>query len=595
MTGIENIQDLPLNQISDDDFKTFFDDFMGQKGVREQSVVQGRVLRIGDDWVTVDINYKAEGMVPVNEFKTSEGEITISEGDVVDVYLGHMDSDDGVLMLSKEKADLMKAWEEISKAVEADEVVSGTIIARVKGGLSVDIGVKAFLPGSQVDLRPVKNLDKLIGESYEFKIIKFNKKRGNIVLSRRVLLEQEREEKRAETVERLHEGAILTGVVKNITDYGAFIDLGGIDGLLHITDMSWGRINHPSEMFDVSQSVEVKVLKFDRDSQRVSLGYKQIRPDPWADADFKYPIGAIVRGKVVSIPDYGAFVELEDGIEGLVHISEMTWNKRIKQPGKLVEIGDVVEAKVLGIDVENKRISLGMKQLEANPWDVVEQQYPVGSVIEGEVRNITDFGIFVAVDEGIDGLVHISDLSYSQRIRHPSERFEKGDVVQARVLAIDKEGERFSLGIKQLSEDPWYTVHSRYYLGQVIEGPVVHRADFGVFVEVEEGIEGLVHLSELAYDGPDWQDRYPAGKKMAAQVIHIDSHDRKMSLSEAGAAESADGDVESMMEQQTTSSARLGDVMGDLGRKLAQAAPEDEAPADTGSESAADDSSDDEA
>jgi small subunit ribosomal protein S1 len=592
MTPNENIQDLPLTQISDDDFKSFFDDFMDQKGVREQSVVTGRVLEIGPDWVTVDISYKAEGIVPAAEFKTPEGEMTIAPGDMVDVYLGSMDSDDGVLLLSKEKADLMKAWEEISKAVEADEVVTGVIIARVKGGLSVDIGVKAFLPGSQVDLRPVKNLDKLINETYDFKIIKFNKKRGNIVLSRRVLLEQERESKRADTVERLHEGSILTGVVKNITDYGAFIDLGGIDGLLHITDMSWGRINHPSEMFEVGQSVEVKVLKFDRDSQRVSLGYKQIRPDPWADADFKYPIGAIVRGKVVSIPDYGAFVELEDGIEGLVHISEMTWNKRIKHPSKLVEIGDTVEAKVLGMDVENKRISLGMKQLEANPWDIVEQQYPLGAVIRGEVRNLTDFGIFVAVDEGIDGLVHISDLSWSQRIRHPSERYKKGDVVEARVLAIDKENERFSLGIKQLTEDPWYTIHSRYFLGQVVAGPVVHRADFGVFVEIEEGIEGLVHLSELSHDGDDWQEQYPAGKPIKAQVIHIDSHDRKISLSEKGADESGGGDVENFMKNQGDSSARLGDLMGDLGRKLADEAPAEaapEAPAEAAPEAPAED------
>ena len=565
-----NIVDLPLNQLSEDQFKSFFDDFMSEKGIREQSVVSGRVIGINDDWVTVDINYKAEGLIPVNEFKTPEGELTIKIGDTVDVYLDTMEEEDGALVLSKEKADLMKAWEEISEAVERDEVVRGTIVARVKGGLQVDIGVKAFLPGSQVDLRPVKNLDKLLGETYDFKIIKFNKKRGNIVLSRRVLLEQEREEKREETIERLQIGAIMTGVVKNITDYGAFVDLGGIDGLLHITDMSYGRLQHPSEMFEVGQSVEVKILKFDPDTQRVSLGYKQIRPDPWEEAEYKYPVGAIVRGKVVSIPDYGAFVELEDGIEGLVHISEMTWNKRIKHPSKLVNVGDVIEAKVLGMDVENKRISLGMKQLEANPWDVVEQQYPVGSVIRGKVRNITDFGIFVGIDEGIDGLVHISDLSWGQRIKHPSERFKKGDEVEARVLSIDKDQERFSLGIKQLTDDPWYTVHSRYFLGQVVEGPVVHRADFGVFVEVEDGVEGLVHVSELAYDGDDWQDHYPEGKKIKAEVIHIDSHDRKISLSERGAVERSAGDIEGYMERQKESGARLGDVMGDLSRKLSR-------------------------
>jgi small subunit ribosomal protein S1 len=564
----ETTLDLPLSQLSDDQFSTFYKDFMGEKGVREKSVVKGRVIGISDEWVTVDIAYKAEGQIPVAEFKSPEGEITIKVGDEVDVYLDAMEEEDGTLLLSKEKADMMRAWDQIAKAVEADQVVHGTVIARVKGGLQVDIGVKAFLPGSQVDLRPVKNLDKLINEQFDFKIIKFNKKRGNIVLSRRVLLEQERESKRDETIQRLQIGAIMTGVVKNITDYGAFIDLGGIDGLLHITDMSYGRLNHPSEMFEVGATVEVKVLKFDPETQRVSLGYKQIRPDPWEEAEYKYPVGAIVRGKVVSIPDYGAFVELEDGIEGLVHISEMTWNKRVKHPSKLVNVGDVIEAKVLGMDIENKRISLGMKQLETNPWDLVEQQYPVGSIVKGKVRNITDFGIFVGIDEGIDGLVHISDLSWGQRVRHPSDKFKKGDEVEARVLSIDKEQERFSLGIKQLTEDPWYTVHSRYFLGQVIEGPVVHRADFGIFVEIEEGVEGLVHLSELASEGGDWQSNYPDGKKVKAEIIHIDSHDRKISLSERGAVERSAGDIEGYMQNQSDASARLGDVMGDLSRKL---------------------------
>jgi small subunit ribosomal protein S1 len=564
-----NLLDLPINEISDDNFKEFFDDMMSNKGIREKSVVKGRVIGITNDWVTVDINYKAEGLINAHEFKSAEGVIEIAMGDMVDVYLDTMGEEDGALMLSKEKADMMKAWEEISLAVERDEVVSGQIVARVKGGLQVDIGVKAFLPGSQVDLRPVKNLEKQLGETYDFKIIKFNKKRGNIVLSRRVLLEEERESKREETIGRLQIGAIMNGVVKNITDYGAFIDLGGIDGLLHITDMSYGRLQHPSEMFQVGETVEVKVLKFDRDTQRVSLGYKQIRPDPWEEADYKYPVGAIVRGKVVSIPDYGAFIELEDGIEGLVHISEMTWNKRIKHPSKLVEVGDVIEAKVLGIDAENKRISLGMKQLEANPWDVVENQYPVGSVIAGKVRNITEFGIFVGIDEGIDGLVHISDLSWGQRIRHPSERYKKGDDVEARVLSIDKDQERFSLGIKQLTEDPWYTVHSKYFLGQVIEGPVVHVANFGVFVELEDGVEGLVHISELMFDGDDWQGHYTPGRAVKAEVIHIDSHERKISLSERGADERSAGDIEGYMKTQSDQSARLGDVMGDLSRRLA--------------------------
>jgi small subunit ribosomal protein S1 len=578
--GTENIQNLPLTELSDEQFRSFFDGFMEDDGIKEGSVVTGRIIQVHDDWVTVDINYKAEGVIPAYEFKNAAGEIGVAVGDTVDVYLDSIENKDGVLSLSKEKADLMKAWEEISKAVERDETVNGVVIARVKGGLSVDIGVKAFLPGSQVDLRPVKNLEKLIGENLEFKIIKFNKKRGNIVLSRRVLLERERASRREETVARLREGVIVVGAVKNITDYGAFIDLGGIDGLLHITDMSYGRLQHPSEMFEVGQNVEVKVLKYDADAQRVSLGYKQIRPDPWAEAEYKYPVGAIVRGKVVSIPDYGAFVELEDGIEGLVHISEMTWNKRIKHPSKLINIGDTIEAKVLGMDVESKRISLGMKQLESNPWDIVEQRFPVGSIITGTVRNITDFGIFVGIEDGIDGLVHISDMSWGQRVKHPSERYNKGDEVEVRVLAIDKRQERFSLGIKQLTEDPWFTVHSRYFLGQIIEGPVVHQTDFGLFVEIEDGVEGLVHLSELVSDSDNWQENYAEGTPLHAEVIHIDSHDRKISLSERSATERGGEQLEGLIRNQNDAGARLGDVFGGIADKLKADAPVEEAAAE---------------
>ena len=393
-------------------------------------------------------------------------------------------------------------------------------------------------------------------------------------MSRRVLLEKDREAKRRKTIETLKPGVIMTGVIKNITDYGAFVDLGGIDGLLHITDMSYGRIQHPSEMFEVSQSIEVKVLKFDPDSQRVSLGYKQIRPDPWEEADYKYPVGAIVRGKVVSIPDYGAFVELEDGIEGLVHISEMTWNKRIKHPSKLVNIGDIVEAKVLGIDMENKRISLGMRQLEENPWDRVEELYPVGTIVNGKVRNITDFGIFVGIEDGIDGLVHISDLSWGQRIRHPGEKYKKGDDVEARVLNIDKHNERFSLGMKQLSEDPWLSVQGRYFLGQVIEGTVVHKADFGVFVELEDGVEGLVHVSELNNSAGEWGEQYKEGTKIQAIILAIDPRDRKISLSEKAAEEGVSDDNrqggQAYTRQPSSSTARLGDIMGDIARNMSR-------------------------
>jgi small subunit ribosomal protein S1 len=565
--------DANLNDLAREDFESFFDDYLNNSRIREQSVVSGRVIEIDGDWVVVDVGYKAEGVIAVNEFIDEDGNLTIDLNDTVDVYLGSMSETDGQLSLSKRKADEMKAWEEISKAYEADEVVDGVIISRVKGGLSVDIGVKAFLPGSQVDLRPVKNLEKLLGEEFSFKIIKFNKRRGNIVLSRRILLEEERQRQRKETLKDLTVGAIMKGVVKNITDYGAFIDLGGIDGLLHITDMTYGRINHPSEMVEVHQTLEVKVLKFDEETQRVSLGYKQIRPDPWEEVDLRYPVGAIVRGKVVSMPDYGIFVELEDGIEGLVHISEMTWNKRIKHPSKLVALNDMVEAKVIGVDVENKRISLSMRELEPNPWDLVEERYPIGSIVRGKVRNITDFGLFVGIEEGIDGLVHISDLSWSQRIKHPSDAYKKGDEVEARVLNIDRDGERFSLGIKQLKEDPWFSVQARYFLGQVIKGRVVSRTDFGVFVEIEEGVEGLVHMSELAQPETDWDEAYADGTELLVEIRRIDQHDRKISLSEKGATERGgedSGSIQEYMQQQGDSSARLGDVLGDIGSKLSR-------------------------
>ena len=562
--------DINIDELDRDAFTNLFDSYLTDSSVREGSVVKGTVLEIEGDWVTVDVGYKAEGVIPKVEFIDPEGNLTIAVGDLVDVYLDAMDEAEGQLSLSKRKADQMKAWEDISDAFEAGEHVKGVITARVKGGLSVDIGVKAFLPGSQVDLRPVKNLEKLLGAEMEFRIIKFNKRRGNIVLSRRVLLEEERQVKRAETLKDLQVGAIMMGVVKNITDYGAFIDLGGIDGLLHITDMTWGRINHPSEMVEVGQAMEVKILKFDPDSQRVSLGYKQIRPDPWDEVDIKYPVGAIVRGKVVSMPDYGVFIELEDGIEGLVHISEMTWNKRVKHPSKLVKLADVVEAKVLGVDVENKRISLGMRQLEANPWDIVEQKYPIGSIVRGKVRNITDFGVFVGIEEGIDGLIHISDLSWSQRVKHPSEVFQKGDEVEARVKNIDRDNERFSLSLKAMSDDPWLSVQSRYFLGQVVKGKVVSRTDFGVFVEIEDGVEGLVHMSELLHGDEDWNEKYADGTATMVEIRRIDQHDRKISLSEKGAEERSDqdGSIQEYVARQGESTARLGDVLGDLSRKL---------------------------
>ena len=550
--------DVKIEDMSSEDFAALFESALERTQINEGTVVKGQVVRIENDFVIVDIGYKSEGRIPRHEFRDGAGNIDVRVNDNFEVYLDSLEDDDGMLILSKEKADLMRAWDDISRVVDEDGVIEGTITARVKGGLSVDIGVKAFLPGSQVDLRPVKNLDKLIGTAAKFKIIKFNKKRGNIVLSRRVLLEKEREERRKETIKKLEVGAIMRGIVKNITDYGAFIDLGGIDGLLHITDMSYGRINHPSEIFQQGDEVDVMILKFDPQTQRVSLGFKQIKPDPWTNADQKYPSGTRLKGRVVSLTDYGAFVELEEGIEGLVHISEMTWNKRIKHPSKLVQVGDEVEAVVLDIDISNKRVSLGMKQLEANPWDLVEEKYPVGSIIEGKVRNITDFGIFIGVDEGIDGLVHISDISWGQRIKHPSDKFKKGQTVQAKVLNIDKANERFSLGIKQLTNDPWRNITGRYFLGQIVKGPVVHVADNGVFFELEEGVEGFVAMNELRINrtGVMAEDYKDNEYHVTAEILNVDTHERRIFLSERSAERRAEGGSDAQ-----DSRATLRDVM----------------------------------
>jgi small subunit ribosomal protein S1 len=498
----------------------------------EGDVVRGRVIAVHKDFVTVDIGYKSEGQIPIYEFIDGQGAVAVAVGDEIEVLLETSENDFGVVVLSKEKADKMRIWDEISQACENDLVVEGTIVGRVKGGLSVDIGVKAFLPGSQVDLRPVRNLDKMIGERFKFKVIKFNKKRGNIVLSRRALLEQERQELKKETLKKLEVGATVTGVVKNLTDYGAFIDLGGIDGLLHITDMSWGRVNHPSNMFNVGDEVTVKVLKFDPENERVSLGLKQLKDDPWIGVERKYPVGVRVQGKVVSMTDYGAFIELEVGVEGLVHISEMSWTKRVKHPSKMVAIGDDVEAVVLDVDAQNKRISLGMKQIEANPWTLLAEKYPIGSIHKGKVRNVTDFGIFVGVEEGIDGLVHISDLSWTHRVEHPSEIYKKGDDVEAVVLNIDAENERFSLGIKQLFEDPWSRIPMRYPVGTKVRGKVTKGTSFGAFVEIEPGVEALIHISELAERRVEKvTDVVKPGDEIEALVVAMDPQERKMGLS----------------------------------------------------------------
>ncbi|MCC6641674.1 MAG: 30S ribosomal protein S1 [Deltaproteobacteria bacterium] len=533
------------------------------KQVKEGELVRGTVLSVDADNVQVDIGFKSEGLIPTWEFMDEDGTLLVKAGDIVDVLVEDAEDEEGRIVLSKEKADRLKVWDDISKAFEADEAVEGVIVSRVKGGLAVDIGVKAFLPGSQVDLRPVRNLETLVGQKLQFKIIKFNKRRGNIVLSRRALLEKERKRMRETTLQTLQVGQIIDGVIKNITDYGAFIDLGGIDGLLHVTDMSWGRVNHPSEIFQVGDELKVKVLKFDPETERVSLGLKQLQPDPWMDAGMRYPMGKRIQGKVVSLTDYGAFVELEPGIEGLIHVSEMSWTKRVKHPSKMVSIGDLAEAIVLDVDEGNRKISLGMKQIEPNPWSVIEDRYPVGTRVKGMVRNITNFGVFIGLEEGIDGLVHVSDVSWTEQIKHPSEKFKKGDEVEAVVLKIDKENEKFSLGIKQLEANPWDDISRRYPIGTEISGEITSVTDFGAFVKLEEGIEGLVYSSELAAERVDKpSDVVQEGQVVTALVVKVDAVEGKISLSMRAVNDRQEREALKELAQQTKSqTATLGDLL----------------------------------
>ncbi|HTX54159.1 MAG TPA: 30S ribosomal protein S1 [Candidatus Baltobacteraceae bacterium] len=503
------------------------------RDIVEGDIVKGTILEVRDDVVLVDIGYKSEGLIPLREFRSPAGEITAKRGDVVDVFLEQREDSDGLIVLSREKAEKIKIWEELSQLYEKGGAVSGTILGRTKGGLIVDIGVRAFLPGSQVDLRPVRDLDKLIGKAFPMKIIKLNQKRGNIVLSRRELLEEERKHLKEETLATLAEGKRIKGKIKNITEYGAFVDLGGLDGLLHITDMSWGRIGHPSELFQVGDEIDVVVLKFDRTNERVSLGYKQRLPDPWEAVEQRYPVGAKFKGKVVSMTDYGAFIELEEGVEGLVHISEMSWTQRVKHPSKVVAIGDQVEVVVLDVDRSNKRISLGMRQAEPNPWNSIEERYPVGTRVEGRVRNLADFGAFIELEEGIDGLIHISDMSWTKRVRHPSEVLKKGEKVEAIVLHVDKANHRISLGLKQIQQDPWQgSVLERYRVGMDVTGKIIRITDFGAFVELEDGVEGLLHVSELSSERVNKpEDIVQVGQDLTLKVIKLDADERKIGLS----------------------------------------------------------------
>ena len=506
------------------------EDSLGQ--FKEGEVVTGVITSVDKDMVLVDIGYKSEGQIRINEFRGEDGSITAKVGDTIEVMVEWWDDEDERVILSKDKAANVKVWESIKKCHDEDGTITGTISSRVKGGFSVDIGVLAFLPGSQADLRPIRNLDEMVGKTFDFKILKYNRKRSNIVLSRRVLLEKERESKRSATLSSIHEGKVLQGTVKNITEYGVFVDLGGVDGLLHITDISWGRVKHPSDMFRMGDQINVKVLNLDLEKERVSLGMKQLTPDPWSTAVKTFPVGSKVTGRVVSLTDYGAFVELQEGIEGLIHVSEMSWTRKVRHPSKVVSVGESVEAVVLDIKPDARRISLGMKQAAPNPWDVIAEKYPVGTTIEGKIKNITDFGIFIGIDEGIDGLVHISDISWTKRIKHPSEIYKKGDTVQAIVLDIEKENERFSLGIKHLQEDPWKTVGQRYKVGSEINGTITNVTDFGIFVEIEEGIEGLVHVSEISKEKIKTPvGRYNIGEMLTARVMTINSDERRIGLS----------------------------------------------------------------
>ena len=547
-------------------FAALLEESFKQEEMNEGEIVQGTVIQVTKDYVVVDIGYKSEGQVPINEFAEPDGSVSVNAGDKIDVFLEAREDENGLCVLSKERADRLKVWDDISDACERDELIEGTISQRVKGGLSVTIkgGVKAFLPGSQVDLRPVRNLDSFLGKAHKFKVIKFNKKRGNIVLSRRVLLERERAELKGQTLDRLEEGQEVEGIVKNLTEYGAFIDLGGIDGLLHITDMSWGRVNHPSEMFHVGDAVRVKILKFNAETERVSLGLKQISEDPWTQASERYVPGTVVRGKVVSLKDYGAFVELEEGVEGLIHVSEMSWTRRVKHPSKVVAVDDTVDAVVLDIDTENNRISLGMKQLEKNPYEELNAKYPPGTVVKGKVRNIADFGVFVEIEEGIDGLVHISDMSWVQRVKHPSELYQKGDEVEAAVLNIDMEDEekpKISLGIKQLVQDPWEQLPYEYPVGKIVDGKVLKVMDFGAFVELSPGVEGLVHVSEISEEHvDDPRNALSPDQEVKVQIITVDPLERKIGLSIKGAQRQSDlADIQGYAG--SSPGATLGDVM----------------------------------
>jgi len=549
---------------SSEDFATALETFTTEteEAKTEDHVIKGTVLKLTPTHVVVDIGAKSEGMLPLAEVLDHEGQPKFQPGDEIDVMRDKGETEEGYINLSHQKAQRLRAWDEIEKAYNGKTPIQAVVVERIKGGLSVDIlGARAFLPGSQLDLRPTRNLDSVKGQKLEVAVIKLNKKRGNIVVSRKQILEAEQNEKRSQTLEHLAEGAVLTGVVKNLTEYGAFVDLGGIDGLLHVTDMSWGRLSHPRDLVNVGDQIQVKVLKFDREKQRLSLGFKQLTPDPWLDAEHRYPVGAHVSGRIISVTDYGAFVELEQGIEGLVHVSEMTWSKRMKHPSKLVNVGDTVECVVLNVNRTERRISLGMRQLAANPWDALHHKYPVGVAVEGRVRNLTEFGAFIEIEDGIDGLVHVSNLSWTKRVKHPSEVLKKGDRVKAVVLAIEPDKRRLSLGIKQMQPDVWESFFQSHHVGDVLHGKVLRLASFGAFVEIAQGVEGLCHNSE-AVDANGQPMKLEAGQEHDFKIVKMNLEDKKVGLSIKAVGEEASRKEVEKYKQPASSTG--GSTIGDL-------------------------------
>ncbi len=534
-----------------------------EEAVGGDHVIKGTVVKLTATHVVVDIGAKSEGMVPIAEILDHEAKPKLQPGDEIDVMREKGETEEGYVNLSHLKAQRLRSWDEIERAYNEKKPIKGVVVERIKGGLTIDIhGAHAFLPGSQVDLRPIRNLDGMKGQTMEVAIIKLNKKRGNIVVSRKQLLEEEQNQKRGKTLEHLEEGSVLTGIVKNLTEYGAFVDMGGIDGLLHITDMSWGRLTHPRDLVNVGDQIQVKVLKYDKDKQRVSLGFKQLTPDPWLDAEHRYPVGAHVHGRVISVTDYGAFVELEQGIEGLVHVSEMTWSKRMKHPSKLVNVNDEVDCVVLSVNPTERRISLGMRQLASNPWDTLHDKYPVGATVEGRVRNLTEFGAFIEIEDGIDGLVHVSNLSWTTRVKHPSEVLKKGDKVKAVILAIEPDKRRLSLGVKQMQPDVWDSFFAQHRVGDIVRGKILRVANFGAFVEIAEGIEGLCHNSE-AVDANGQPMHLEPGNEFEFKIIKMNQEEKKVGLSIRAVGEEASRqEVESY--KHPASSSSTSTTIGDL-------------------------------